>query len=628
MPPCGVGTDARKAYHRAPGRQQPNLPVGKGYNGRDMLLAMLLTSLLVTIALGSYVLLLAPGSAVNRAFAAFAAAMALWTVKDILFWVLALTWFTADVWVASSLLLAIALQLTFLAFARIFPEHARVGWRGAALALAPLVLFVPLTAAGVLWDRAGFEGVRFVIRVNAWTWLYGAYVLALYGAGMWTIVRKLRERRGTLAGRQLGAVLVAAGSAGALMLLVNVALPLAGYTWPLTYSSLIVLAGALWYAYAIGSVKLFSIASVLDPLRLFPLTSKIALIIAGAGLAGFLILGIPVVRLSFGPRTPVEWERFVVLSVMAGLIPTLAMIALIVRAVSRPVRRLTEAAVEVTNGRYGTQVAEPRSNDEIGVLAETFNEMSRRVAFDVEQLRTINEGLVRTEKLATAGVLAAGVAHEVNNPLASISSLVQVLERRAANASDRETFETILGEISRISAILRDLTDFARAPEPRRTRTELAPIVEACLRLVAVDRRFKRLTIETDLAPDLPSLLVDPDQIRQVFLNLILNAGDAMPDGGRIRVASRFDPALGAVDVTVSDTGSGIVPEIQRQVFDPFFTTKPPGQGTGLGLSVCYGIVAAHGGTIDIESAPGTGTTVSVRLPVVEISSPTLRELA
>ena len=156
-----------------------------------------------------------------------------------------------------------------------------------------------------------------------------------------------------------------------------------GQTRLMTYSSLFILAGALCYAYAIANVKLFSMASVLDPLRLFPLTSKIALIIAGAGLLGFIALGIPVARLSFGPRSPDEWERFVVLTVMSGLLPTLAMIALIVRAVSRPVRRLTEAAVEMTHGRYGTQVEEPRSNDEIGVLAEAFNAMSRRVASDV-----------------------------------------------------------------------------------------------------------------------------------------------------------------------------------------------------------------------------------------------------
>ncbi len=585
-----------------------------------MLLAMLITSLLVTIALGSYVLLLAPSSSVNRAFAAFAAAMALWTAKDILFWVLALPWFTSDAWIGASLLLAVALQLTFLAFAGVFPERAPVSRRGALLALAPLALFVPLVATGALWEGAGVDASgRFVIALNGWMWLYGAYVLALYGAGMWTVFGKWRARRGSLEGRQLGAVIVVAGTAGALMLLVNVVMPLAGSTWPLTYSSLIVLAGALCYAYAIGTVRLFSIASVLDPLRLFPLTSKIALIIAGAGLVGFLAFGIPVVRLSFGPRPPDEWERFVVLTVMTGLLPTLAMIALIVRAVSRPVRRLTEAAVEVTNGRYGTQVEGLRSNDEIGVLAEAFNAMSLRVATDIEQLGTINEGLVRTEKLATAGVLAAGVAHEVNNPLASISSLVQMLRARAASAEDRESLETILGEISRISAILRDLTEFARAPEPRRAPAEINPIVEACLRLVAVDRRFKRLRLEAALEPDLPSLLIDADQIQQVMLNLILNAGDATPEGGRIRVASRFDPALGAVDVEVSDTGDGIPSEIQRRVFDPFFTTKPPGRGTGLGLSVCYGIVSAHGGEIEIESVPEVGTTVRVRLPVESV---------
>jgi signal transduction histidine kinase len=581
-----------------------------------MLLAMLLTSLLVTIALGSYVFLLAPSRAANRAFAAFAVTMALWTVKDIFFWALGLEWFTAGEWAGTSLVLAVALHLTFLAFARIFPDGAAIDRRWGALALAPLAAVVPLVAAGALWERARIEDGRFAIDVTAWMWLFGAYVLALYGAGLWTIWRKWRAAAAPLVRKQLGVVFAVAAATGALMLLVNVVLPLLGRTRPITYSSILVLGGALCYAYAIANVKLFSIASVLDPLRLFPLTSKIALIIGGAGLAGFIALGIPVARMSFGPRTAEEWERFVVLTVMSGLLPTLAMIALIVRAVSRPVRRLTEAAVEVTRGRYGTQVAGLRSNDEIGVLAEAFNAMSRRVADDVERLSTINEGLVRTEKLATAGVLAAGVAHEVNNPLASISSLAQMLAKRADDPDERETLDTILGEISRISAILRELTDFARAPAPRRAATDLNRVVDGSLRLAVVDSRVKRLAVETDLDPAIPFVRVDADQMQQVLLNLLLNAGDATPEGGRVRVASRR--AGDEVEIAVEDTGAGIPDDVRRRVFDPFFTTKPPGHGTGLGLSVCYGIVAAHGGTIEIESEAGEGTIVRVRLPVDE----------
>lgn len=579
-----------------------------------MLLAMLLTSLLVTIALGSYVFLLAPGRAVNRAFAAFAATMALWTVKDILFWALALEWFTAGAWVGTSLLLALVLQLAFLAFARIFPENSPIGRTEALVALAPLVVIVPLLASGALWEDAAVRDGRFAISVGPWMWLYGVYGLALYGAGLGTIWRKWSLSRGSLEGKQLAIVLAVAGGTGALMLLVNVALPFAGVTRPMKYSTFFILAGALCYAYAIANVKLFSIASVLDPLRLFPLTSKIALIIGGAGLVGFIALGIPVARLSFGPRSTGEWERFVALTVMSGLVPTLAMIALIVRAVSRPVRRLTEAAVEMTRGRYGTQVEEPRSNDEIGVLADAFNAMSLRVAADVERLKTINEGLVRTEKLATAGVLAAGVAHEVNNPLASISSLAQTLAKRARDAEERETLDTILGEISRISAILRELTEFARAPEPRRAPTDLNRVVEGCLRLVAVDSRFKRLSVETDLDASLPTVMVDADQMQQVLLNLLLNAGDATPEGGAIRIASRLKGET--AEIEVSDTGSGIADDVRRRVFDPFFTTKPPGRGTGLGLSVCYAIVTAHGGTIDIDGAFDRGTVVRVRLPL------------
>lgn len=581
-----------------------------------MLLAMLIASLLATIALGAYVLLLAPNSAVNRAFAAFAATMALWTAKDILFWALGLEWFTADAWVGVSLTLALALQAAFLLFARIFPERGRLGVRPTLVALAPSAILLPLIAMGRLWDGAGIVDGRFTISVTPWMWFGGAYGCALFCAGLWTVLGKWQLASTSLERKQLGIVAAVAGGTGALMLLVNVILPLVGLTWLMSYSSLVIFVGALCYAYAISNVKLFSIASVLDPLRLFPLTSKIALIIAGAGLLGFILLGIPVVRLSFGPRSPEEWERFVALTIISGLVPTLVMIALIVRAVSRPVRRLTEAAVEVRQGRYGAQVAGLTSNDEIGVLADAFNAMSERVAGDIERLQTMNEGLVRTEKLATAGVLAAGVAHEVNNPLASISSLAQTLLKRAETADDRETLETILGEIQRISAILRDLTDFARAPAPRRAPTDLARIVDACLRLVAVDRRFKRLRVETEIESDLPMLMLDPDQMQQVFLNLLLNAGDATPEGGIVRVRAAINGDLGSVDVEVSDTGQGIPDEIQRRVFDPFFTTKPPGRGTGLGLSVCYGIVSAHGGVIDIDSLPGAGTTVRVRLPI------------
>ena len=579
---------------------------------------MLITSLLVTIALGSYVLLLAPSSPVNRAFATFCATMAVWTAKDTLFWALQLPWFTADAWVTSSLLLALALQLTFLAFAFIFPDRSRLDRRSTAVALAPLAVVAPLILSGALWSRAGVDAHTgaFAVDLTPWIWVYGAYGLALYGAGMWTLLRKWRiAPSGSLDSAQLTVVIAVAGLTGALMLLITVVLPFAGWTGPITYSSLVILAGALGYAYATSNVKLFSITSVLDPLRLFPLTSKIALIIAGAGLLGFLALGIPVVRLSFGPRTDDEWQRFVVLSVMTGLIPTLVMIALIVRAVSRPVRRLTEAAVEVTRGRYGTKVEGLRSNDEIGVLAEAFNRMSDRVAGDIEQLQAINDGLIRTEKLATAGVLAAGVAHEVNNPLASISSLAQTLQKRAADASDRETLGTILGEISRISSILRDLTDFARAPEPHRSQCDLNRIVETSLRLVAVDKRLKRLEVVAELEPDLPHLSLDADQMQQVLLNLLLNAGDSTPEGGRLTVRTRHDRSLGAVEATVTDTGDGIPSDVLRRVFDPFFTTKPPGYGTGLGLSVCYGIVTAHGGQIEIESPPDGGATVRILLP-------------
>jgi signal transduction histidine kinase len=251
--------------------------------------------------------------------------------------------------------------------------------------------------------------------------------------------------------------------------------------------------------------------------------------------------------------------------------------------------------------------------------------MSRKMAEDIERLRALNEHLVRTEKLAAAGSLAAGVAHEVNNPLASISSLIQILQSRRLNeeneAETREMLRLASTQIARISQVLRDMMDFARQRPPEREPLDLALAVESALRLAGFDKGFKRLRVETSFDPRAPKVSADADQLQQVFLNLLLNARDAMPDGGELRVRLSHDASAGAtgeVSVEVADTGHGIPEEVLPRVFDPFFTTKGAGRGTGLGLAVCYGIVTAHGGRIEVESGGGgggRGTRVRVSLP-------------
>jgi signal transduction histidine kinase len=279
-------------------------------------------------------------------------------------------------------------------------------------------------------------------------------------------------------------------------------------------------------------------------------------------------------------------------------------------------RELTEKTLEVARGNYGAQIELTR-NDELGVLAKSFNSMSQQMAVDIARLKEINQALIRTEKLATAGTLAAGVAHEVNNPLASISSLVQSLQSRAQDDRDRETLRVILTQITRITNVLRSLMDFARPQPPTRTATDLNQTLAKSLELARFDKRFKQLEVQVEFSNNLPLLQIDGDQMQQVFLNLLLNARDAIEEAGNngsgeIKIVTRRTEQEVIVEIT--DNGIGITPENLARLFDPFFSTKPTGQGTGLGLAVSHGIVAAHGGRIAITPLT-QGTQVTIAFP-------------
>jgi two-component system NtrC family sensor kinase len=241
--------------------------------------------------------------------------------------------------------------------------------------------------------------------------------------------------------------------------------------------------------------------------------------------------------------------------------------------------------------------------------------MSRKMASDIERLRELNEHLIRAEKLAAAGTLAAGVAHEVNNPLASISSLIQILQARNVDAETGEQLRLISTQIERITQVLRDMMEFARSRPPQRAPLDINQLVEASLRLAIFDKGFQSLSITKRLDEDAPLILADANQLQQVFLNILLNARDAMPGGGELHIRTLYDAEAAEMIVEISDDGAGIAPEHAAHIFDPFFTTKPAGAGTGLGLAVSYRIVTAHGGRIEIGSNNGRGTTVRVRLP-------------
>ena len=582
-----------------------------------MLLVLLLLSLFLIVLLGFYVFVAAPRSRAHQTFAAFIACLALWTIKDIALWGFPPLEGSAMWWAGVSFLLALLLQCSLVVFAWVFPEDRPVPLRRAAVLFAPCLVFVPATLAGWMWNEAGFFAGRFRIELTPLAYAFGLYVYGLFGYGFGILYRKYRRYRGSLRGQQLGAILWALVITVALNAFSAIALPIAGVYALLPFGSLFILPGVMVYAYAISNFKLFSLQSALDQFRLFPIAYKVALSIAAVAILSFTLLQIPIVWWSFGAGpTPDAWRRFVVFSVIAALVPNLLLVALVIRIISRPLRRLTEAAVAVAGGAYGTETDLP-SNDEVGLLAASFNEMSRKMAADIEQLRQLNEQLIRAEKLAATGTLAAGVAHEVNNPLASISSLIQILQTRPDTSADaRELLRLISTQIARITQVLRDMTDFARTRPPLRAPLDITRAIEASLRLASFDKAFQRLRVKTDFADDAPPVNADADQLQQVFLNLLLNARDAMPDGGSLRIRMRYAPLADEIIIEIEDTGPGIAPEHQARVFDPFFTTKPAGAGTGLGLAVCYGIVTAHGGRIEIDSANGRGTLVRVALPL------------
>ncbi|MEY2668935.1 MAG: hypothetical protein RJA59_1573 [Pseudomonadota bacterium] len=303
--------------------------------------------------------------------------------------------------------------------------------------------------------------------------------------------------------------------------------------------------------------------------------------------------------------------------------------SMLVRRVARPVERILDAARELQEGApadlpvlgdagIGLDQAALAFERTAAALSEERARLAAKVAeltaANVE-LAEVRASLVRSEKLATVGRLAAGVAHEIGNPLGAVSGYAELARARLAPDADpqvRDALERIAAAAGRIDRIVRDLLDFARptALEVRPVRLEGA--IDAAVRLAAVQSRFKGAEVALDLSPDLPPVLADERHLAQVVLNLLLNAGDAMQGQGRVTLAAAH--RAGQVELTISDTGPGIAAEDLPRIFDPFFTTKDPGQGSGLGLAICHSIVESMGGTIDAASPPGGGAAFVVRL--------------
>jgi two-component system NtrC family sensor kinase len=225
--------------------------------------------------------------------------------------------------------------------------------------------------------------------------------------------------------------------------------------------------------------------------------------------------------------------------------------------------------------------------------------------------------IMESERLAHIGQLAAGVAHEINNPLQGIVTYSHLLLERATTGNGtRESLEKIVKQANRCRDIIRGLLDFARQRKPEKRQSSINRVLEECIALVDTQALFLNIRIVQHLAPDLPRVLMDPSQMQQVFMNMIINAAEAMNGSGQLTLTTQHLPAEGAVEVRFTDSGHGIKQEDLDRIFNPFFTTKEVGHGTGLGLAISYGIVKEHKGAITVESQEGQGATFSIRLPV------------
>ena len=320
---------------------------------------------------------------------------------------------------------------------------------------------------------------------------------------------------------------------------------------------------------------------------------------------------------------------------------------LVHRLVYLPLRDLESGAQRLSTGNLDQPIP-VRSSDEFGKLASSFNAMTdalrnsreelRESARTLEQkvekrtreLRRAQAETMRGEKLASVGLLASGVAHELNNPLTGILTFSHLLREKMPDKSpDAEDMDLVIRETKRCAAIIKRLLDFAREKQPEKKFTDLNQIITDTVRIVEKPAHLRDIEIVLDLDRSLPPIWIDADQIKQVIMNMVVNAQHAVEEKGNITIRTRraLDPRVSAAEakpmvaISIIDTGCGISEKNLRRIFDPFFTSKDVGRGTGLGLSVSHGIVEAHGGLIEVESKVGEGSTFRVFLPLTPPSA-------
>ena len=303
---------------------------------------------------------------------------------------------------------------------------------------------------------------------------------------------------------------------------------------------------------------------------------------------------------------------------LLGAFASIIVAYFISRMISVPIWKMVSASEKIAKGDLNTKV-EINTNDELQELADSFNSMAYALKKRDQQLKdSTTKRIMESERLALIGQLAAGVAHELNNPLQGIVAYSHLLLEKMPSADPRrDSIQKIVAQANRCTDIVRGLLDFSRQRKPQKKLYNVNLILQESIFWVEKQALFHNVQITKHIAENLPQTVVDPSQIQQVFINIIINAAEAMEGSGRLTLATRLDSDGEFIAVEFTDNGCGINKEDLDNIFDPFFTTKEVGHGTGLGLAISYGIVKEHNGTLSVESEVGKGTTFIVRLPVI-----------
>jgi two-component system NtrC family sensor kinase len=327
------------------------------------------------------------------------------------------------------------------------------------------------------------------------------------------------------------------------------------------------------------------------------------------------------------------YSRMTISGVVSVIVLIFLLSLLLTRFVNRPIDKLLAATKTAAHGDLDQTVG-VRSHDELGELSDSFNNMilelkrsrdaiegwtqtlEHRVQERTQELERVQDQLIRAGKMAAIGELAAGVAHEINNPLTGVLTFSSLMLKKAdANHPWKRDLENIVQQTTRCRNIVRGLLDFARQRKPDKREWDIHTLIDRTITLVENQARFQNIKIVRNFKPDMSMLFIDGDQIQQVFMNIVINAADAMAgNGGTLTIKTEVRDER--TEISFTDTGCGMTTEQLSKLFTPFYTTKEIGKGTGLGLAISYGIIQSHGGEIEAESEIGKGSTLKVKLPV------------